>query len=115
MLSHDKTSGDRYHAVGDPTEGALVLAAACTGILKPDLDRAFPRIAEVPFDSVRKRMTTLHRTPQSDADVPPSLQPFWERKDTDVPPYIAFTKGAIDGLLSISSHVWVEGKQAGTG
>ena len=77
-----RTSGDRYHAVGDPTEGALVLAAACTGILKPDLDRAFPRIAEVPFDSVRKRMTTLHRTPQSNADVPPSLQPFWERKDT---------------------------------
>ena len=111
VLSRDRTRQDHHHAVGDPTEGALVLAAACTGIMKPDLDRAFPRIAEVPFDSVRKRMTTLHRTPQSDADVPPSLQPFWERKDTAVPPYIAFTKGAIDGLLSISSHVWVEGKR----
>ncbi len=110
-LSQDYTRQDHYHAVGDPTEGALVLAAACTGILKPDLERAFPRIAEVPFDSVRKRMTTLHRTPQSDVEVPPSLQPFWERKGTNVPPYIAFTKGAIDGLLSISSHVWVEGKR----
>ncbi len=110
-LSRDTKREDRHHAVGDPTEGALILAAACAGILKPDLDRAFPRIAEVPFDSVRKRMTTLHRTPQDNADVPLSLQPFWDRKDADVPPYIAFTKGAIDGLLSVSSHVWVEGKR----
>ncbi len=92
-LSPDKTSGDLYHAVGDPTEGALVLAAACTGILKPDLERAFPRIAEVPFDSVRKRMTTLHRTPQSNADVPPGLQPFWDRKGTDVPALHRFHQG----------------------
>jgi P-type Ca2+ transporter type 2C len=111
VLSYDKTRRENYHAVGDPTEGALVLAAACTGIIKSDLDHAFPRIAEVPFDSVRKRMTTLHRTPQSDADLPPSLRLFWERKDTAVPPYVAFTKGAIDGLLSVSSHVWVEGKR----
>jgi Ca2+-transporting ATPase len=111
-LSQDKTRGNQYHAIGDPTEGALVLAAACTGILKPDLDRAFPRIAEVPFDSVRKRMTTLHRTPQSNSEVPASLLPFWERRGTSaVPPYIAFTKGAIDGLLSITSHVWIEGKR----
>jgi len=110
-LSTDPASPERYHAVGDPTEGALVLAAACTGILKQDLDRAFPRIAEVPFDSVRKRMTTLHRAPQSDADVPERLHPAWERRGTNVPPYIAFTKGAIDGLLSISSHVWVEGER----
>jgi Ca2+-transporting ATPase len=56
-------------------------------------------------------MTTLHRTPQSDAEVPPGLLPFWERKGTTVPPYVAFTKGAIDGLLSIASHVWVEGER----
>jgi Ca2+-transporting ATPase len=109
-LSQIDVHKDRYHAVGDPTEGALVLAAACTGILKPDLERAFPRIAELPFDSVRKRMTTLHRAPQLEAELPPSLKPFWERKDTILPPYVAFTKGAIDGLLSIASHVWVEGK-----
>jgi Ca2+-transporting ATPase len=109
VLSQDRTHPERYRAVGDPTEGALVLAAACSGILKPDLERAFPRIAEVPFDSVRKRMTTLHRTPQSGGEMPASLQPFWERKDAPVPPYLAFTKGAIDGLLSIASHVWVEG------
>jgi len=110
-LSKDPSSPGRNHAVGDPTEGALVLAAACTGIMKQDLDRAFPRIAEVPFDSVRKRMTTLHRAPRSDDDVPERLRPIWERRGTDVPPYIAFTKGAIDGLLSVSSHVWVEGER----
>ena len=38
-------------AVGDPTEGALVVAAAHAGIEKDDLDTAFPRVAEVPFDS----------------------------------------------------------------
>ena len=111
-LSKDQTQQERYRAVGDPTEGALVLTAASTGLMKPDLDRAFPRIAEVPFDSVRKRMTTLHRTPQADSELPPGLRPFWERRDTvAVPPYIAFTKGAIDGLLSITSHVWVNGKR----
>lgn len=112
VLSRNPSAPERFHALGDPTEGALVLAAACAGILKEDLDRAFPRIAEVPFDSVRKRMTTLHRTPQSDADVPPGLRPFWERREpSGVAPYLACTKGAIDGLLSISSHVWVEGKR----
>ena len=59
-----------YHAVGDPTEGALVLAAAEYGIRKDDLDRALPRVAELPFDSVRKRMTTVHRVPRDDAEIP---------------------------------------------
>ncbi len=62
-----------YHAVGDPTEGALVLAAAEFGIHKDDLDAAFPRVAELPFDSVRKRMTTVHRIPQSRQEIPDSL------------------------------------------
>ncbi|HET8539289.1 MAG TPA: cation-translocating P-type ATPase [Anaeromyxobacter sp.] len=46
---------------GDPTEGALVVAAAKAGLAKDDLDVRCPRIAEVPFTSERKRMTTLHR------------------------------------------------------
>lgn len=109
-LVQDETRTSGWHAVGDPTEGALVLMAADYGVEKPDLDLAFPREAEVPFDSVRKRMTTVHRVPQSLADIPDSLEAIWHRRAwVDAPPYMAFTKGALDGLLSITSGVWVEG------
>ncbi len=47
-------SGANWYAVGDPTEGAIVLAAAEYGILKPELEVAFPRIDELPFDSTRQ-------------------------------------------------------------
>ena len=110
-LSPDEGHPGRYRMVGDPTEGALVMAAAFAGLRKDDLDSAFPRVAEVPFDSVRKRMTTLNRLPQSREALPASLTPVWERRiDPVAPPYVAFTKGALDGLLSIASEVWVEGR-----
>ena len=82
VLSLDESQPGRYHAVGDPTEGALVVAAAYAGIEKDDLEAAFPRVAEVPFDSVRKRMTTVHRTPQTIDELPDSLVPIWERRLT---------------------------------
>ena len=112
VLSPDESQPGRYHAVGDPTEGALVVAAAYAGIKKDDLEAAFPRVAEVPFDSVRKRMTTVHRTPQTIDELPDSLVPIWERRVNQavMPPFIAFTKGAIDGMLNISGQVWVEGE-----
>ena len=57
-------------------------------------------------------MTTLHRSPQTMAEMPASLASVWQDL-TDparpLPPYVAFTKGAIDGLLSIAKNVWVEG------
>jgi Ca2+-transporting ATPase len=111
-LTEESTEEGRFRAMGDPTEGALVVAAAYAGLMKPALDTAFPRVAEAPFDSVRKRMTTLHRAPQVAADVPASLLPVWERRKLpgDLPPYVAFTKGAIDGMLSTSGQVWVEGE-----
>jgi Ca2+-transporting ATPase len=52
--------GDQWHVRGDPTEGALLVAAAKAGLEKRELDRAFPRVAEIPFTSETKRMTTLH-------------------------------------------------------
>jgi P-type Ca2+ transporter type 2C len=51
-------------AKGDPTELALIAAAAKAGLLKHELEARYPRVAEIPFTSETKRMTTLHRTPE---------------------------------------------------
>ena len=52
-----------WTAVGDPTEAALLAAAVKFGLHPGGLQDRFPRIAELPFDSDRKRMTTAHRLP----------------------------------------------------
>ena len=57
-------NGTGWHIKGDPTEGALVVAAAKAGLHKPELDARFPRVHEIPFTSETKRMTTLHQTPE---------------------------------------------------
>jgi Ca2+-transporting ATPase len=89
--------GADFEAVGDPTEGALVVAAAQLGLFKPQLDAQWPRVAEVPFTSERKRMTTVHKVSSSadEAEAPWCCEP-----------YVAFCKGAVDGLLELSSEVW---------
>jgi Ca2+-transporting ATPase len=61
MLVHDAEG--RWAIRGDPTEGALIVAAAKVGLEKSDLEAQCPRTAEIPFSSERKRMTTLHETP----------------------------------------------------
>ncbi len=94
---------DRFHTLGDPTEGALVAAAAKMGYWKSSLDTSFPRAAELPFDSERKRMTTVHHLGQFDGTVLAGLEIGSHR-------YIAFTKGSADGLLGIASQVWVNGQ-----
>ena len=60
-LEPDQERADGYQAIGDPTEGALVVAAARMGLWKAQLETALPRVAEAPFTSERKRMTTVHR------------------------------------------------------
>ncbi len=58
------TDGDTaWHALGDPTEAALLVAGARLGLDRAALARELPRVDEVPFDSGRKRMTTVHRLP----------------------------------------------------
>jgi Ca2+-transporting ATPase len=52
----------QWHVRGDPTEGALVVAAAKAGLARGELQARFPRVDEIPFTSESKRMTTLHRT-----------------------------------------------------
>ena len=53
--------GGQEHHIGDPTETAIVLAAHKHGLPKEALNRKYPRLAELPFDSDRKLMTTVHR------------------------------------------------------
>lgn len=54
-------NGDEEQHIGDPTETAIVLAAHKNGMSKDDLNRKYPRLAEIPFDSDRKLMTTINR------------------------------------------------------
>ncbi|MBN1533114.1 MAG: cation-translocating P-type ATPase [Spirochaetes bacterium] len=97
----------RFRTIGDPTEGAMVVMAAQAGLMKPDLDRQFPRTGEVPFDSDRKRMTTIHEV--GGAITPVEFQGVWEGafRVLGSPQYLAFTKGSPDGLVAISDRVWV--------
>jgi Ca2+-transporting ATPase len=58
----ENESGSEWNIKGDPTEGALVVAAAKAGLQKESLDSEYPRMQEIPFSSETKRMTTLHQT-----------------------------------------------------
>ncbi len=66
-----------YRIVGDPTEGSLLIAAAKADATHVELDNAYPRQDEVPFDSERKRMVTIHdiREPRSN-----DVSPFTDNK-----------------------------------
>lgn len=99
-----------YRAIGNPTETALVVAAAKVGLLKHTVDQAFPRIAEIPFDSTRKRMTTCHRCTGNLTNLPAAklvqaIKAVYGEVDA-----LVFSKGAIDSLLTIVDHVWIENR-----
>ncbi len=93
--------------LGDPTEVALVVAAAQLGLEKADLEQEFPRVAEVPFDSDRKRMTTIHQFPM-DRCISPGGASIWQWIcQQGQLSYIAFTKGAVGKLLDVCTQIWV--------
>jgi len=84
----EKTEG-RWTVKGDPTEGALVVAAAKAGLWKEEVEKKEPRINEIPFSSERKRMTTVHES--------------GEKK-------IAYMKGAPEIVLERCTKVYMNGK-----
>ena len=102
LLKPDPREGC-FHTIGDPTEGALLVAAGQAGLMKDELDAWLPRVAELPFDSDRKRMTTVHAF-QEGASPPGALQ-LIQHSGTS---HVAFTKGAVDGLLDIATRVWMD-------
>lgn len=101
---------ERFVMIGDPTEGALVVAAARMGLTKKLLMEALPREAEVPFDSERKRMTTAHRLPDKREDLHEAVRELWSWGVDEEARYLAYTKGSVDGLLDIADKLYVEGR-----
>ena len=89
-LCCDATVADG-EAVGEPTECALVNFALSKGLNKTLLQEETPRIAEAPFDSMRKMMSTIHQTANG---------------------VMQYTKGAPDEILKRSTHTLVDGKVA---
>lgn len=73
-------NGTQEQHIGDPTETSIVLAAHRSGMPKDELNRAYPRVAELPFDSDRKRMTTVNRMEGT---------------------YVVIVKGAFDSLAPL--------------
>ena len=90
-----------YRMIGDPTEGAILVAALKAGASAKDLNEAYPREQEVPFDSIRKRMLTIHGIETSTEG---DLSPFTddgEKKGW----HIIDVKGAPDVVLDLCSKV----------
>ena len=99
--------GAHHTMLGDPTEGALLVAASHSGISKETLEHHLPRVAELPFDSDRKRMTTVHRRPAD--GLPADMSAAWGAHGYAADaPFIAITKGAVDGLLDVATQVWTD-------
>lgn len=70
--------------IGDPTEGALIPLAQDFGYSVSSLRKEYPRLGEYPFDSIRKRMSTIHEINNE---------------------YVAYTKGALDELLPLCDYI----------
>jgi Ca2+-transporting ATPase len=97
----EENGAGTYRLVGDPTEGAIVVAAAKGGARKAHLEPAYPRVGEVPFDSERKRMSTIIHVVSPRKDDP---SPLDEDARHHGHHYVIATKGAPDVVLEHCTH-----------
>ncbi|MFZ5856962.1 MAG: cation-translocating P-type ATPase [Chloroflexota bacterium] len=98
-ITGESDSQQTYRIVGDPTEGALLVAAAKAGALPVDVKQAYPRENEVPFDSERKRMITIHEVSEPN---PEDISPFYT---DDVRNWgVVAVKGAPDLVLDLCTR-----------
>ncbi|NMC47279.1 MAG: cation-translocating P-type ATPase [Chloroflexi bacterium] len=88
-----------YRIIGDPTEGSILVAAAKAGVHAADLKKSYPREGEIPFDSTRKRMLTVHeiKEPAQNKDLP-----FNDNGKKDA--YVVAVKGAPDVVLKLCNR-----------
>jgi Ca2+-transporting ATPase len=103
--TNDDPSAENWRMVGDPTEGALVVAAAKADLWRDRVEEVYPRLAEVPFDSERKRMSTIHRVPKDPGEG--ALEPWVEGLGS----YVAYVKGAPDVILGLCDRVLEDGRE----
>ncbi|MDK9718040.1 MAG: cation-translocating P-type ATPase [Trichlorobacter sp.] len=89
--------------LGDPTEGALVSAAAIAGLFRGELELSLPRIAEIPFDSVTKRMITVHH-------ITALIPGFVSLPPLPAGGTLLAAKGALDSVLGLCSGLLVQGR-----
>ncbi len=108
-LANDaEPSGAAGGVVGDPTEVALVVAAEREGFALPALRNAFPRVAEAPFDSTRRRMTTVHALPATLSAVSVALGPLLRTLAVAKAGRVGFTKGAAEAVLDASDAILLD-------
>lgn len=93
-LHAPEEEGRRYEVYGDPTEACLIVSAQKGGIDPAELERRMPRVKELPFESRRKRMTTVHAL----------------EDPVDGARRIAFTKGAPNEVVRLADKIRVGGK-----
>jgi len=90
-----------FRMIGDPTEGAILVAALKAGASAKSLNEAYPREQEIPFDSTRKRMLTIHAIDDpKNEDISPLSQ-----EDDNREWHIVAVKGAPDVVLDLCSHL----------